>query len=289
MLFSDFFNFSDLFVVVALASALYALIVAVTKQRHFLEKAVNPHRGAWLIAAACVLWVGLSILRWEAQSWSLARWSPLLWQLVTDEPTSARIKVASMAIFLGVLFLILVLWCQLFFPRDPSTFRRPQDRKSAIRYYVTRLKGGLDYALLACGDGEVLDEAWHDKQIQLRCPHLPKVPMGEGEAPRVRTVNDQVRFWRTLANLIHARMQELDSLIDQAHQGRNRRLVFDAEYGGCFFKYLRVPDPRSEVDTGLFLFGATLDQLQMDTQVAEKHFHLLLEAMHQIDRSIRVI
>jgi hypothetical protein len=83
-------------------------------------------------------------------------------------------------------------------------------------------------------------------------------------------------------------MAELDALIDGANQGHNRRLVFDVEFGGMFFMYLRASDPRSKIDTALYLFGATLNQTEMASGRAEHHFKLLLEALVQIDRSIRV-
>jgi hypothetical protein len=280
-------NFSDLFVVLALGAALYGLIVALTRRRNFLAQAVNPHRGSWLITAATALWVGVSLLRWEAHSWDLDEWGRLLSQLVTDARTPPRVKVASVAIFLAALFAGLVAWCWLVLPRDPITFRRPQDRRRAFRYYVTKLPGGLDYALLACGDGERLEEAVDARAIQRMCPHLPKV-QPDGEPPRVRTPDDQVRFWREMADRLHTRMSELDALIEDAHHGRNRRLVFDAEYGGFFFKYLRLPDPRNKIDTGLYLFAATLNQEEMDSQSADQHFHLLLRAVQHIDRGIRV-
>jgi hypothetical protein len=73
-----------------------------------------------------------------------------------------------------------------------------------------------------------------------------------------------------------------------AHQGHNRRLVFDCEYGGLFFRYLRLPDPVNQLDTGLYLFGATLNQTEMTNGRAEQHFLLLLEALHHIDRAVRV-
>lgn len=281
-------NFSDLFIVIVLASALYGLVVALTRQRHFLAKAVNPHRATWLVAAASTFWLGVSLLRWEASSWDLSTFAALLSQLVTEAPTPARVKVASMALFLGIVFFGVVVWCTAFLPRDPSTFRRPEHRKAAFRYYVTKLRGGLDYALLGCGDGERLEEAAHVQQIQLRCPYLPKVQGVDGAPARERTVDDQLQFWRETALVIHQRMPELDSLIEHAHHGRNRRLIFDAEYGGFFFKYLRTPDPRSKVDTGLYLFGATVNQTAMDNQTAAGQFRLLVEALEHIDRSIRV-
>jgi len=279
-------NFSDLSVVLILASTLYALIVALTGRQNFLVRAVNPHRGTWLLAALSILWVGIGLLRLEALSWDLPTWGALLSQLVTDAPATARVKVASLAILLSVVFLVLVAWCWLFLPRDPSNFRRLQDRKAAFRYYVTRLRGGLDYALLARGDGERLEEAAHTKQIERMCPHLPKVLFQEGAQPRIRTAQEQVAFWREMACRLTERMGELDRLIEQARHGRNRRIVFDAQYGGFFFKYLRLPDLDGTGDTGLYLFGATVSQEEMDTQEAERHFSYLLRALQNIDRHI---
>jgi hypothetical protein len=172
-------------------------------------------------------------------------------------------------------------------PRDPSTFRQPEDRKKAFRYYVTRLRGGLDYALLACGDGEVFDEIVNTRQAARRCAHLPKVIPSDGSKPRHRTVEDQLQSWREGAARIHAGMEQLDEVIERAQHGRNRRIVFDTEYGGLFFKYLRLPDPRSKTDTTLYLFGATLNQKEMNTQTAEAHFNLLVEALRHIDRNVR--
>jgi hypothetical protein len=280
-------NFSDLFVVIALASALYGLIVALTRQRHFLVKAVNPHRATWLLAACGMLWIGVSLLRWEANTWDLRSLLGQLGQLVTEEPTPVRVKIGSLAIFLGITFLTLVGWCRFFLPRDPSTFRRPEDRKAAFRYYVAHLRGGLDYALLGLGDGEVLEEIANTKQILCRAIHLPKVAVDSSPA-RIRTVDDQVQFWRQMALTLHKRMAELDALIATANQGHNRRIVFDAEYGGFFFKYLRLPDPSSPVDSGQFLFGATLNQIELDNQTAELHFRYLMDAIVFIEKGIRV-
>lgn len=279
-------NVSDLFVVVGLASGLYGVLVAVTGQRQFLIKAVNPHRLTWLIAGVSVLWVGLSLMRWEAQGWDAYKWARLFTQLVSEAPTSVRVKIASVALFFGLVLIVLVLWCVVVLPRDPSTFRRPEDRRAAFRYYVRWLRGGLDFALLGLGDGEVLEQEASPRQIQACCVNLPKVKVGD-EPPRHRTAQDQIELWRQVAARVHHRMRDLDALVEGASQGHNRRLVFDCEYGGMFFRYLRLPDPTSELDTGLYLFAATLNQAEMLNGRAEHHFHLLLDALNNIDRAIR--
>jgi hypothetical protein len=280
-------NFSDLFVVIVLATALYGLIVALTGRRHFLANAVNPHRGAWLLAAFTIFWTGVSLLRLEAQNWDFERWLHLLSQLVSDAPTPAKVKVAAVALLLSIVFLSLLGWCWAVMPRDPGAFHKLEHRRAALRYYVTRLKGGLCYGVLAWGSGERLEETADMKQLHRLCPHMPKI-QPPAHPPRPRTPEEQVSFWRTLAQQIHERMGQLDTLIEPAHQGRNRRLVFDGEFGGFFFKYLRLPDPRSPQEPGLYLFGATLSQTEMDTRRADQHFQLLMRAMQNIDRSIRL-
>ncbi|MCI0681542.1 MAG: hypothetical protein L0Y71_05525 [Gemmataceae bacterium] len=279
-------NFTDLFVVVAVGSGLYAVLVAVTRQRHFLVKAVNPHRLTWLIGGVSALWAGLTLMRWEAGTWDLSTWGTLFAQLISEAPTPARVKVASVALFLGLLLIALVCWCVAFYPRDPTSFRRPKDRRAALRYYV-QLRGGLDFAILSLGDGEPLAEEADLRGIQAWSENLPKVKVGD-EPPRSRTAQDQVEFWRQTAARIHQGMKDLDQLIATAHQGHNRRLAFDCEFGGLFFRYLRLPDPANQVDTGLYLFAATLNQMEMTNGRAEEHFQYLLEALHHVDRAVRV-
>ena len=280
-------NYSDLFVVLALASGLYGLIVALARQRSFLTRAVNPYRWPWLFAGLTALWCGIGLLRLEARSWSPEAWSGTLGALVTDAPLSTQGKVASVALLLGLLFLVLVVWCRFNFPRDPITFARVRDRGKALRYYVSKLKGGLDYAVLMRPGGERLEEAWFEKHIQATLPQMPRI---EGpESTRVaRTVNDQLVYWRATAERLHDSMGALDTVIAPAHQGTNRRLLFDSEYGGLFFAYLRLPTAGPTDGEALFLFAATLSQSAMNTKEADLHFDLLMKALKQIDTSVRI-
>src|SRR5262245_20335484 len=141
-------NYSELFVVVLLVAGLYGLIVALARQPQFVTRAVNPYRGPWLLAGLTSLWFGIGLLRLEAHSWDLHALTGVLAALVTDAPLSTRGKVAAVAVLLGVLFIVLVVWCKLNYPKDPIIFRRPEQRGKALRYYVTKLKGGLEYAVL---------------------------------------------------------------------------------------------------------------------------------------------
>lgn len=279
-------NYSDLLVVVALASGLYGLMVALARQRHFLTRAVNPYRWPWLLAGFTCAWFGVGLLRLEAKSWSPGAMGEVLAALVTDKPLSTQGKVASVALLMGMLLMLLVVWCRFNFPRDPITFRSPRQRWSALRYYVTKLRGGLDYAVLMRPGGERVEEAWHEKHMVHTLPHLPQVP-GPGGVNIARTVDDQIAFWRATAIAIDRSMASLDQLLEPAHHGGNRRIIFDTEYGGLLFAYLRPPIPGKEKDA-LFLFAATLSQEAMNTKQADAHFDLLMKALRQIDTTLRM-
>jgi hypothetical protein len=280
-------NYSDLLVVVALVAGLYGLIVALARQRQFLSKAVNPHRGAWLVAGLTALWVGVGLLRLEAQSWDPHALGRLLASLVTEAPLSTRGKAAVVAVLLGLLFVILVLWCWINFPKDPSVFRRPGQRGKALRYYVAGLKGGLEYAVLMRPGGERLEEASEPRHLKACLPHLPRV---NGGADRIaRTPDDQVAFWRQTAEHLHQSMAALDAAIAPARQGANRRLVFDCEYGGLYFAYLRPPVPGDPNAEPVYLFAATVSQEAVNLKLADAHFDLLLRALKGIDTNVRSV
>lgn len=279
-------NYSDLFVVVALAAGLYGLIVALARQKQFLMRAVNPHRTAWLLAGLTCLWFGIGLLRLESSSWEPHEMVALLASLVTDAPLSTRGKVAVISVLLGLLFVVLVSWCHFNYPRDPSTFRRPNQRAKAFRYYVGALRGGLDYAVLMRPGRARMEERFEPKHIRRAIEHVPRVP---GKEVRVaRTVDDQVAFWRATAERIHESMSQLDLAIAPAHQGTNRRIVFDTEYGGLFFAYLRPPMPGNADSEPVYLFAAALSQEALNLKSADQHFDLLLKALKQIEYNVRV-
>jgi hypothetical protein len=280
-------NFADLFVVLAVVSGLYGLIVALARQKNFLGQAVNPYRRSWLVAGATMIWVGIGLYRLEARSWDLAEWRPIFSALVTDKPMTVQAKMATVAIFGGLLFLLLLLWCVISLPRDPITFRRPEDRKKAFKYYISQLKIGLDYAVLMRNDGEILEEAWCTSEINRRLEFLPRLVMTEGGDKSIRTLNDQLIFWRETAAMIHRKMGLLDEVVALAKQGSNLRMVFDIEYGGMFFSYLSLPDARTVNPDKFYLFGATLCQDQMNTKTADQHFAMLMQSLRKIDDNIR--
>jgi hypothetical protein len=280
-------NYSDLLVVLLLAAGLYGLIVALARQRKFLSHAVNPYRWAWLLAGLTALWFGIGLLRWEAHSWDPHALTAVLASLVTDAPLSTRGKVAVVAVLLGLLFVVLVTWCRFNYPKDPSVFSHPNARGRALRYYVAKLKGGLEYAVLMRPGGERLEETWETRHLRICLPHLPRTN-GGGER-NCRSVDDQIAFWRQTAEHIHQSMTTLDAAIAPAHQGSNRGLVFDCEYGGMFFAYLRPPVPGDPDAEPIYLFAATVSQEAVNMKIADNHFDLLLRALKGIDTNVRSV
>src|SRR5262245_52714935 len=111
-------TFSDLVVVAGVASGLFGLLMAVSREQRFLSRAVNPHRMTWLIAAVSIVWVGLSLMRLEAGNWDPHTWLRLFHALISHEKASPQVKVASLALFFGALLVGMVGICVFFFPRD---------------------------------------------------------------------------------------------------------------------------------------------------------------------------
>lgn len=280
-------NFTDLFIVTALVSAIYGILVVVTRERQFIIKAVNPHRTAWLIAGLSAFWAGVGMLRLETNTWDLREWGTLLSRLVSDDPLSTRGKAASVAMIAGLLFSGLVGWCYLTLPRDPSTFYRPQDRRRAFQYYISGLQGGLDYGCLAWGDGTVIEENCAHRAVKRMLQHMPRVGAEDGSR-HVRTAEEQVQFWRETAQKVFASMPVLDEVIASARLGTNRRLVFDCEYGGLFFIFVRLPEARDPDGECMYLFAATLHQAAMNDRIADAQFSMLLAALRNIENGIKM-
>jgi hypothetical protein len=117
---------------------------------------------------------------------------------------------------------------------------------------------------------------------------LPEQPQPDKELRHVRGIEEQIEFWRAAAQRIHKLMAALDEAIAPAHQGTNRRVVFDCEFGGLFFIYLRMPEARDTDSQYLYLFAATLNQRNMNERIADLHFAMLLEALRYIEQDIKL-
>jgi hypothetical protein len=272
----DEINLTDFTTVISIVLVVYAILV-VLNRRQFLLSSVNPNRGVWILVGWGLLVGGYSLLAWEAKSWDPRRTVPLLKLLFVEQKASAYVIGASSAVFLGLSFIALVVWCVGSLPRDPGSFRAG-DFKKAVDYY-TRFRGGLDYAcLVSVETGE--DDTAASPTVLAECAFKEQMTSTIARLPRHATVELQVEHWRKLALEIHAAMPRLDTLVAHGGQGENVRFIFDVRYGGFAFRYLQRATSGDPVT--LFLFGATLDQQQMDTKKLDHHFDLLVVALRHI-------
>ena len=146
-------------------------------------------------------------------------------------------------------------------------------------------KGGLEYAVLMRPGGERLEEAWEPRHFA----GLPAAPAAGQRRPRAGGPVGG-RPGRVLAADGRA-PAPIDGEPGRGHRpgppGDNRRLVFDCEYGGLFFAYLRPPVPGDPNAEPVYLFAATVSQEAMNLKLADGHFELLLRALKGIDTNVR--
>ena len=177
--------------------------------------------------------------------------------------------IRNALVILGVL-----VYCVWRLPRDPSTFRRSKDQAKVVRYY-TNLPGGLDFSTLirlSKKDGAqavYLATGVNVHEIQKRLDEL--VPF--------RTAESQIAWWTSLALDMHTEMDRMNGILGKGGQGINRRVLFDVQFGGYLFQYLRPPEVGEDY---LFAFAATLVQAEVNTRRFEEHFELMITALRNI-------
>jgi hypothetical protein len=266
-------NLTDLTKLVGLSAAAFA-VLRVAVGRPLVADVINPHRPTWFFAAVGFLSGATGLLRWEAKSADPLAWVELLTTLVTKEKATGPVMVAAFGLFNGLVILGLLGYCLLRLPRDPATFRRIKDRAKVVRYY-TCLNGGLDFAVLMRlaktenAAAEQLASGVNMRELEDRLFEL--IP--------TRTAEQQILWWTSLAVEVHKEMDRLNKVFGTGGQGINRRALFDVQFGGYLFQYLRPPEIG---DDYLFLFGATLTQAEVNTRRFEEHFELLVKALRNI-------
>ncbi len=266
-------NLTDIAKLFALSGATFA-ILRVAVGRPLVTQVINPHRPTWFFVAIGFISGSYGLLRAEAKSSDPQVMYALMATLVTEEHASGPVMIAAVGVFNGLVIFGLLAFCWLRMARDPSTFRRAKDRAKVVKYY-TGLAGGLDFSTLirlSKTEGatpEVIATGVNKREIQRRLDEL--VPY--------RMANSQLDWWSALAVELHHEMNRMNAVLDKGGQGINRRVLFDVQFGGYLFQYLRPPEIG---DDYLFLFGATLSQMEVNTRRFEEHFDLLVQALRNI-------
>jgi hypothetical protein len=270
-------NLTDLTKLLGLSVAAFTVLrVAVGKP--LVARVINPHRMTWVLAALGFFSGATGLLRWQTKSSDPVVWLAPLKDLVTDERADAYVMMAAFGMFNGLVILGLVGYCWLRLPRDPTTFRSLRDRAKVVRYY-TRLRGGLDFATL----------------IRLsKQPDATAEVLAFGVTPRTvterlldmtpaRTLDAQVKMWTDLAIALHHEMGQLTKVLTAGGQGVTRRALFDVQFGGYLFQYIRPPEVG---DDYVFVFAATLSQLELNSRRFEEHFELLVAALRNVKAGV---
>lgn len=254
---------------------------------------INPgrHYLPWLSAGLFTL--GYTLLTRAANKYDQGS-SDLLAALISAE--SARSEVIGTVMFgvLGISVLMLWLWCQWNLPRDPRTFNSnpkvlADEYRRAVRHFI-RWKGGLDYAFVCEVRGGLhsrLAEGSDDRDIAVGVSRLPAVGTAEVALDKKRAAAAQRALWNEQARRLFDDLPRLDTLVAGCRQGANVALAFDVRYGAFFFEVIERPDAVAGGDgVWLYLFATCLNQHEVTTMTAGRHFYALADAIRQIRRGV---
>jgi len=257
-----------------------------------LVEAINPNRRYLPLFAIGMFGIAYSLLLkgvWKHHATHLE----LLHQLVNEEKAQAEIVGAVSFVVFGVSVAMLYVWCVWNLPRDPRTFSmNPKslvhEYHKAIRHYV-RWKGGLDYAFLGQvkeGVHVIVTDAAAMKDVYRGITRLPAVDVAEAEKDPQAAVEKQLQIWREEAARIAGEWPRLEALTSYVRQGPIVTFCFDVRYGACYIEMLESPSGPAEKQSFTYLFGAVLNQHEVNTLTTGRHFYALAEAIRTIRRGV---
>jgi hypothetical protein len=251
-----------------------------------LTDAINPNRrllplfAVGLIGSAYSLLVQGSFHTGQSQG-------DILRALVSQEKAVPQAVGAVSFVVFALAVLLLWLWCWWNLPRDPKTFNpNPKDLSAEYRrvlsHYV-QWKGGLDYAILCeVRDGvhTILAEGAADADIARGVSRLPAVGTAVFSLDPAKNVAAQKELWKSESKKMFDGLPGLDELVMPVRQGQNVTICFDVRYGAFYFEVLERPDMASGV--WLYLFAASLNQHEVSTMTAGRHYYALAQAIRHV-------
>ena len=211
----------------------------------------------------------------------------LIHKLLSEEKAPPEVIGAVSFVIFALALLMLAGWCWWFLPRAPQTFSpNPRDLvaeyRRALRHYV-RWRGGLDFAALCevrSGQLRVIAEGSSDRQVLSGLTRLPGL---HSPADGRKEVEGQKQRWRELAAEVFARWSEFGGPLAPARQGVVVGLAFDLRYGALFTEVIEEETgPNTAHPVGLVLLAATLNQHEVTTLTAARHFSMLSQAIRHI-------
>lgn len=254
---------------------------------------INPGRHYLPFLAFGLLGLAYTLLARAVQKYDRG-YGDLLGALVSTE--AARFEVIGTVMFavLALSVLLLWFWCKWNLPRDPRTFNpNPTDLHAeygrAIRHFV-RWRGGLDYAFLCevrDGTHTLVAEGADDRDIAVGVGRLPAIGAAAVKLDPRKAAADQKVLWVAQAKRIFDDLPRMDADVIGCRQGANVTLCFDVRYGAFFFEVMERPTGTPGEDgVWLYLFAACLNQHEVSTMVAGRHFYWLADALRHIRRGV---
>ncbi len=251
-----------------------------------LAEAINPNRRFLPLAAVGLFGSSYTLLLQGSYNTGQSQLE-LLHALVSQQKAVPQAVGAVSLLVFGAAVLLLWGFCVLKLPRDPRSFA-PNTKdllgeyRKALAHYV-KWQGGLDYALVGeVRDGKhtILAEAAADKDIARGVGRLPAFGSGVIQTDPTKVATEQKTRWRAECQRLFDHLAALDELVLPVRQGKNVGVVLDVKYGGLFLEVLDRPEEGANV--WLYLFAASVNQHEVATATAGRHFLGLGQALRFI-------
>ena len=269
----------------AIAYLLFNYLVSFGSGRPLVEW-INPGRKYLPLLAATLVGGAYTSLHVAADKYDKSH-PELLGKLVSEEKAPPEVMAALTFAVMGAAVLMLACWCWWYLPRAPQTFSpNPRDLiaeyRRALRHYV-RWPGGLDFAVLCevrSGKLQVIAEGTSDKAILRGLNRLPGVHTAV-EGRSAPDIEAQKRIYRDFAAELVAKWGQLDEVVAPARHGPNVAISFDLRYGAVYVEMVEEAGSGGRA-AGLFLLAAALNQHEVNTLAAARHFWMLSQAIRHI-------
>ncbi len=275
----------------ALVYLLFSYLVTFGSGRPLVEW-INPGRRFLPLLALGLLGIAYSLLLravWKYQGTHVQ----LLLELVNEEKAKAEVVGAMSFTCFALALALLYLWTWWNLPRDPRTFsanpnNHISEYRRALRHF-THWKGGIDFAFLAearNGVTTIVAEGASNRDIRKGLYRLPDVENDDIDREPHKAVEEQKELWRKEAELLFHDLGHLDPLVRSVRQGSNVTVCFDVQFGAFYFELIERDAARPETPTCLYLFAASLNEHEVATMTAGRHFYSLAEAIRFIRRGV---
>ena len=250
---------------------------------------INPGRQYLPLLALTMLGGAYGSLRIAALRTPDRSQLELLKKLVTEEKAPAEVVGAMSMVTFAVAIMMLACWCWWTLPRAPQTFSaNPRNLRKeylrALKHYV-RWKGGMDFAIiceLRYGQLEVVAKAASDWDILRGMNRLPGINTAIDKAA-LPLVEGQINAWVDLARNLASNWTNTDAVLATARQGNTVAVQYDMRYGAVFAEMLEQQSSEpGTIQVGLFLFAVTLNEYEVRTLMAHRHFSMLSLAIRHI-------